>query len=208
MVQILDATLREGEQTPGVYFDIHIKMAITNLLNRIGIDYIEAGHPAVSDEITDAVHRIATMNTHAKIGAHARTLTADIDQALHCQVHFLGIFYCVSNGRLHEIHQQPLTHAINNIAETIRYARQQKPDLIIRYTLEDTVRTDFENVITAAQAAVEAGADIIDASILGLGERAGIVDLAVKVLNEVKLVGRKGRVVDEDELRYIVNMCK
>jgi hypothetical protein len=33
-------------------------------------------------------------------------------------------------------------------------------------------------------------------------------DLAVKVLNEVKLVGRKGRVVDEDELRYIVNMCK
>ena len=177
MVQILDTTLREGEQTPGVYFDIHIKIAIVNLLNHIGIDYLEAGHPAVSDEITNAVHRIATMNIHVKIGTHARTLATDIDQALCYQVSFLGIFYCVSNGRLQEVYRQPFTHAIKNITETIQYARTQKQDLIIRYTPEDTVRTDFENVITAAQAAVEAGADIIDASILGLGEQAGIVDL-------------------------------
>ena len=28
MIKILDSTLREGEQTPGVYFDVHIKAAI------------------------------------------------------------------------------------------------------------------------------------------------------------------------------------
>ena len=30
MVMILDSTLREGEQTPGVYFDSHIKLAIAD----------------------------------------------------------------------------------------------------------------------------------------------------------------------------------
>ena len=56
---MLDATLREGEQTPGVYFDKHIKLAIANLLNEVGIDIIETGHPAVTEEIHLAVNTIA-----------------------------------------------------------------------------------------------------------------------------------------------------
>jgi len=44
-MNILDSTLREGEQTPGVYFDVHIKVAIADLLDDIGIGIIEAGHP-------------------------------------------------------------------------------------------------------------------------------------------------------------------
>jgi len=377
VVFILDSTLREGEQTPGVYFDIHVKIAIAHLLSNIGINFIEAGHPAVSQEIKDVVSRLVNLNIRPKIGAHSRSLKEDIDQAIECNVQFLGIFYCVSNGRLQEIHKKPLVQALENITQTIRYAREKNSKLLIRYTPEDTVRSDFENVMKASIAAVEAGADIIsiadttgymipgtendmydyimrfknrlaenglqptiavhchndrgyalantidafragaeilDASVLGLGERAGIVDLAqllltlhgdfheknswnlrflpelyslvsrftnipipvnfpiigknafthcagihthaatinpshyqsidpsivgrsieicldnmaglssidymlkrigiqpthdlaIKVLNEVKLVGRKGRVVDEDELRYIVTMC-
>ena len=48
LVWVLDSTLREGEQTPGVYFDKHIKLAIANLLDEIGVDIIEAGHPMVT----------------------------------------------------------------------------------------------------------------------------------------------------------------
>ena len=378
MIQILDATLREGEQTPGVYFDNHIKMAIAELLDKIGIDFIEAGHPAVNKEIEHSVKQLVQMDINAKIGAHSRSLKKDIDQALNCDVGFLGIFYCVSNNRLHNVFKTSLTSAIENITEIVKYAKERNPNLIIRYTPEDTVRSDFENVIKVSTAAIEAGTDIIsiadttgymipgtkrnmydyvlelktelekiglkpkiavhchndrgfalanaidayragasiiDASVLGLGERAGIVDLAqllvtmkadfnennnwnlkllpdlyslvsrftsisipvnfpvvgknafthcagihthaaminplhyqsldpdilgrkteicldhmsgfssvkyamkqlginadkdiiTRVLDEVKLVGRKGRTVDQDELRYIVNLCK
>lgn len=45
--------------------------------------------------------------------------------------------------------------------EVISYARKQQDNLLIRYTPEDTVRSKIENVIEAASAAVQAGANII-----------------------------------------------
>lgn len=161
MVQILDATLREGEQTPGVYFDSHIKLAIAGLLDKIGIDIIEAGHPLVSPEIHQAVKLIASRNLNALVGAHSRSVKKDVDMALECGVTFLGVFFCVAEGRLDGIFSKTLLDAIDQICEVIRYAKEQNPNLIVRFTPEDTVRSSFDNVVRASTAAVQAGADII-----------------------------------------------
>ncbi len=161
MVQILDATLREGEQTPGVHFDRHIKLQIAKLLDEIGIDFIEAGHPMVTQEIYDAVYLLAHQKLKATVAAHSRSVKKDVDLALECGVQFIGIFYCVSDERLTDVFKKDLSVAIGQISEVIHYAKDKKPDLIIRYTPEDTVRSQFENVLDASAAAVEAGADII-----------------------------------------------
>lgn len=245
MLQILDSTLREGEQTPGVYFDSHIKVAIADLLDQIGINIIEAGHPLVTRDIFKAVKQIANRKLKAIVGAHSRSLEKDVDQALECGVQFLGIFYCVAEDRLNHVFKKDLNKAIDQIAKVIRYAKEKNPDLIIRYTPEDTVRSEFPNVQDASIAAIQAGAniisvadttgymipgtkrsmydfvlklktnlakqnlypkiavhchndrgfalanavdgyragaEIIDATILGLGERAGIVDLAQLII--------------------------
>jgi len=158
---VLDSTLREGEQTPGVYFDKHIKLAIANLLEEIGIDIIEAGHPMVTPEIHAAVKSIAQKGFKAVVGAHSRSLISDVDLALECGVGFLGIFYCVSEERLSNVFKKDLDSAIKQITDVIKYAKNQNPKLLIRYTPEDTVRSQFENVVKAAISAVEAGADII-----------------------------------------------
>jgi 2-isopropylmalate synthase len=50
-VQILDTTLREGEQTPGVSFTHAQKIEIVKKLDGFGVDFIEVGHPAVSVDI-------------------------------------------------------------------------------------------------------------------------------------------------------------
>jgi len=161
VVQVLDTTLREGEQTPGVYFDTHIKLAVADLLDEIGIDIIETGHPMVTPEIHAAVEAIAHRGLNAIVGAHSRSLRQDVELALECGVKFLGIFYCVSDERLDGVFKKDLAQAIDLISEVISYAKSQDPELLIRYTPEDTVRSQFENVISAASAAVEAGADII-----------------------------------------------
>ena len=161
MIQILDSTLREGEQTPGVYFDGHIKLAIAELLDEIGIEIIEAGHPMVTPDIMEAIKQITNHDLRARIGAHSRSLEADINLALECGVDFLGIFYCVSDERLNHVFKKELNLSIDQIAGIIDYAKSSKPDLLIRYTPEDTVRSSFENVFNAAMAAVQAGADII-----------------------------------------------
>jgi len=161
LAKILDATLREGEQTPGVYFDGHIKLAIADLLDRVGVDIIETGHPVVSEDIHHAVSQIANRNLKAIVGAHSRSVQKDIDLALECGVGFIGIFYCVSDDRLNHVFKRDLNSAIDQISHCIRYAKENQPNLLIRYTPEDTVRSAYENVLTTAVAAVEAGADII-----------------------------------------------
>lgn len=161
LVWILDSTLREGEQTPGVYFDNHIKLAIANLLEEIGVDIIEAGHPMVTQEIHAAVKSIAQKGYKAIVGAHSRSMQSDIDLALECGVGFIGIFYCVSDERLNTVFKKDLDTAIKLITDIIKYAKNQNPNLLIRYTPEDTVRSQFENVVKASCAAIEAGADII-----------------------------------------------
>ena len=252
---ILDSTLREGEQTPGVYFDVHIKRAIAQLLAEIGVDVIEAGHPAVSPEIEKAVRQVAGLRLPARVGAHARSLDADVDLALECGVQFLGVFFCVSGERLSD-RAWGIAEASERIAQVIRRAKARRPDLMVRYTPEDAVRSPFENVLTAASAACAAGADVIsvadttgfmipgtprsmydyvgrlrealgelgfepviavhchndrglalanaldgyragagivDASVLGLGERAGIVDLATLLAVLAADFGEAGR---------------
>jgi 2-isopropylmalate synthase len=160
-VQVLDSTLREGEQTPGVCFPTHAKLAIAEALDAVGVSVIEAGHPVVSPNIEAAVRRIAGAGYRAVVAGHARSLHDDVHRALECGIGFLGVFYCVGNHRLTNVFKEDLDTAVKRITRVIEYAREQKPDLVIRYTPEDTVRSDWENVVVAASAAVEAGADVI-----------------------------------------------
>ena len=50
-IEILDTTLREGEQTNNVSFSTKQKIEIVKLLDKIGVDFIEVGHPAISKKI-------------------------------------------------------------------------------------------------------------------------------------------------------------
>jgi 2-isopropylmalate synthase len=164
MPLILDTTLREGEQTPGVYFPEHVKLEIASQLNKLGVRFIETGHPFVSDEIFHAVKHIARQDYTSLVGAHSRSLKKDIDAALECGVKFIGIFYCVSEDRLQNVFNTDLGTAIRQITETIEYAKSVNPAVLIRFTPEDTVRSSFENVSKSAVAAVQAGADIISSA--------------------------------------------
>jgi 2-isopropylmalate synthase len=92
MTEVLDATLREGEQAPGVCFHEHTKLSIARYLDRVGVDVIEAGHPAVTPRIRKAVKQIKGLGLRARVAAHARSNTADVDAALDCDVDMLGVF--------------------------------------------------------------------------------------------------------------------
>src|SRR5688500_3931241 len=98
--EILDTTLREGEQTPGVYFRLEDKLKIARKLDEFGVDYIEAGHPRVSEEIRQGVQQIAKLGLDANIVAHSRAIEADVDVARQCDADWVGIFFSVRDKRL------------------------------------------------------------------------------------------------------------
>ncbi len=83
-VQIHDATLRDGEQTPGVVFSVEDKIRIATKLDEIGVERIEAGMPAVSPQDAEAIREISKLGLNSKIFTFARAMKQDIDMALEC----------------------------------------------------------------------------------------------------------------------------
>lgn len=83
-VEIHDATLRDGEQTPGVVFSVDDKVAIASKLNEVGVERIEAGLPAVSPQDAEAIKEISKLGLQSRVFTFARAMKQDIDMALEC----------------------------------------------------------------------------------------------------------------------------
>ena len=86
-VEIHDATLRDGEQTPGIVFSVEDKIAIAEKLAEVGVERIEAGMPAVSEPDFEAIKKISKLGLKSKIFTFARAMNADMDKALECGAH-------------------------------------------------------------------------------------------------------------------------
>ena len=167
MIEILDTTLREGEQTPYVNFTIDEKVQIAQMLDRVGVDMIEAGDPSVSPNVAAAIKRIAALGLQAEIVAHSIATRASIDKARECGAGRVAIFYATSkihlDAKLHKTQDQ----AFGIITDHVAYARGL--GLKVRFTPEDATRTDFEFLVRVCNAAIEAGADRISfADTLGI----------------------------------------
>lgn len=157
---VVDATLREGEQAPGVAFPAHIRLKLARDLERLGVDVVEAGHPAVGQRIRESVSQIARVLSRTRTGVHSRSRREDIRQALDTGATFMGVFYCVGEARL-SWKKTDLHQAVTDLGRLIAEARAQRPDLVIRYTPEDTVRSPWPSVLLAAREALSAGANVI-----------------------------------------------
>jgi 2-isopropylmalate synthase len=47
-ISLFDTTLRDGQQTPGIDFSLADKLAVIDLLDSLGVDYIEGGYPGAN----------------------------------------------------------------------------------------------------------------------------------------------------------------
>ena len=66
-IKVLDTTLRDGEQTPGVSLTASEKFRIANQLDEIGIDYIEAGSAITSNGERESIKEITKQGFNAQI---------------------------------------------------------------------------------------------------------------------------------------------
>ena len=78
-VKIVDCTLRDGEQQPGIAFSKNDKVEIARALDELGVYEIEAGTPVVSNDDYEAICEIVAGKPKAKISAMARAVKSDID---------------------------------------------------------------------------------------------------------------------------------
>lgn len=99
-VKILDTTLRDGEQTPGVSLTPEQKLQIAKQLDVLGADIIEAGTAVISEGEQRAIKGIAREGLNAEISSFARLLKGDIDAAINCEVDTVNLVSPVSDSHI------------------------------------------------------------------------------------------------------------
>jgi len=148
-VQIHDATLRDGEQTPGVVFSVADKIAIAEALAAVGVDRIEAGMPAVSDDDFAAVRQITKLGLPSRIYTFVRAMAADIDKSLECGARGVILEIPIGYPKLLWQFKWTWEDVLRKSVEVVRYAKAH--DLEVVYFPYDTTRAreeDLTNLLT------------------------------------------------------------
>jgi homocitrate synthase NifV len=165
---LIDTTLRDGEQAPGVVFHIKEKLHIAELLDKAGISEIEAGTPAMGKQEIADIRTIVEAGFSFKTLSWSRAVKSDIDAAIAAGTQGINISFPVS-----EIHQLAMSKdsqwVMKTLNETVQYASSV-----------------FDYVVVGAQDASRANlsflTDFIGASLFLGAKRVRIAD-TVGILN-------------------------
>ncbi|MBE0583277.1 MAG: pyruvate carboxyltransferase [Desulfofustis sp.] len=230
--RIIDTTLREGEQAPGVCFTAEEKRCIIDGLVRIGVTEVELGVAAsLTENQVPLVRFCRERHPSLRLSLWGRCLAEDIEQAALAGVDTVSLSMPVSDllletklGRNRRWAEQTAGKAVHRARElglsvAVGFEDATRADRAFflelaarveeagawRIRLADTVgiaspqmmttmvceldqvlhgaqiavhtHNDFGLATANALAALDAGADWVDAAILGLGERCGCARL-------------------------------
>ena len=140
-IEIMDCTLRDGEQTSGVSFLPHEKLMMAKmLLKDINVDRIEVASARVSDGEKDAVSMICRYAKQVDMLNRVEVLgfvdgNLSIDWICDCGCKVINL---LAKGSLkhctHQLHKTPEEH-INDIKNSLEYAKERGID--VNLYLED-----------------------------------------------------------------------
>ena len=158
-VRIFDTTLRDGEQTPGTSFTQTEKRQTATALAEMGVDVIEAGFPAVSDDEFAAVAEIAeTVDT--EIVGLARVVEEDVTAALEAGVDTVHVFCSTSEVQLADSMHASREEAIERSVDAVRQVREAGADVM--FSPMDATRTAESFLIDVIEAVGAVGVDWVN----------------------------------------------
>lgn len=150
-VEIHDATLRDGEQTPGVVFSKEDKIRIADKLVELGITRIEAGMPAVSKSDFEAIYEIAKKHDDAKIFTVVRTIKEEIDQASDCGSYGIYLDIPIGYPKLqYQFKKWTWKDVYEKFVESIEYAHSK--GLHVALSQYDTTRARPDDLVNLDEA--------------------------------------------------------
>jgi homocitrate synthase NifV len=156
-VNIIDTTLRNGEQTAGVVFSKHEKIRIAKLLDEVGIPEIEIGTPSLGPAEREIIKEIVASKPNCKLFTYCEADPANISYAAECGIKNIIINISTSDLHLKVKYGKTRTWALNQLRETISEAKSSGLDFIV--SAEDATRTDLEFLLKMINIAKKKGAN-------------------------------------------------
>lgn len=163
-VLIFDTTLRDGEQSPGASMNLEEKLQISEVLESMGVDVIEAGFPIASNGDFEAVREVAKIMEKTIVCGLARSGSKDIDRAHEALQHAKRprIHTFISTSPVHMKHklQMEPEAVLQAVVDSVTHARNLVED--VEWSPEDATRTDHDFICRCVEAAIKAGATTIN----------------------------------------------
>ncbi|MDD3364942.1 MAG: homocitrate synthase [Syntrophomonas sp.] len=156
-INIVDTTLRDGEQTAGVVFSNEEKVRIARYLDDMGIDQIEAGIPVMGGFEKDCIKEMVRMGLKASIMAWNRAVISDIKESICCGVDAVAI--SISTSDIHIEHKLQTTRedVLKRMADAVKFAKDN--NLYVSVNAEDASRSDMDYLTEFALIAKHNGAN-------------------------------------------------
>ncbi|MDR2380067.1 MAG: citramalate synthase [Bifidobacteriaceae bacterium] len=169
---VYDTTLRDGAQQEGMNLSVADKLAITELLDRLGVGYIEGGWPGAIPKDTEFFQRLAkeVTLTNATLAAFGATRKAGTTAAADPQVRALldaatPVVTLVAKSDIRHVERALRTTAQENLAmigDTVSFlvAEGRRVFLDAEHFF-DGYRFDPAYTVECVRTAAEAGAEVV-----------------------------------------------
>ena len=154
-IQILDTTLRDGEQEIGIILTKEEKVEIAKKLDAAGVHRIEAGCPATSDEDAAAIKAICDLGLKADIYCFVRGVLSDMDLAKSCGVDGVVMEIPGSPQMLQGGMKWGTEKAVNSAIEATKHAKEL--GLKITYFPSDSSRANIDFLCDMLNAVLDGG---------------------------------------------------
>jgi 2-isopropylmalate synthase len=163
-IEILDTTMRDGEQAPGAVLTAADKLRLSRALADLGVDAIEAGFPAASTAELEAVRDVSREVRGPAIVALARATDGDVDAAARAlapaERKRIHVFISTSEIHMERMLRMTPGECIDRAVRAVRRATEHADE--VEFSAQDATRTDIHFLVTMFQEAARAGARIIN----------------------------------------------
>ena len=150
-IQIIESTLREGEQFVGASFSTEDKIQIAQSLSNFGVEYIELTSPCASPNSLEDCIKIANLNLNSKILTHIRCHLEDAKVALATGVDGIDVVIGTSSYLREFSHRKSISQIIDTATDVLTYIKKQNSAIELRFSTEDSFRSSKTDLIKVYQ---------------------------------------------------------
>lgn len=137
---LVDTTLRDGEQSPGLALGSRDKITLAQVMDELGVYIIEGGIPAMGKVEQQALYGMKSVCQRARIAAWNRMSIEDIRCSIECEPDILHISVPVSERQIFRKLGKDHDWLENTMLECVDFARSQGYAVTVGF--EDASRAD------------------------------------------------------------------
>ena len=144
-VRIVDTTLRDGEQSPGIVFSYEKKIEMAKYLEKIGVYQIEAGIPAIGPTEKDVIKAIVENRKSTFISTWNRLNKEDIKASIECNPDIIHLSVPTSDIQIFSKLNKSKDWLERTLVDCVYFAKEHNFEVTIGF--EDASRTDINYLL-------------------------------------------------------------